>query len=75
MQTVGKSSGWKGRAARWAVGLILVALVSIYAGISLFTADRLTRPTNHPSGLDLRVWDAGARPWSTRTSDRITLRG
>ena len=61
--------------ARWIVGLTLAAIVSSYAGISLFTADRLTRPTNHPSRFDARMWDASAQPWSTRTSDRITLRG
>jgi len=65
----------KKRLTAWVVGLSLLLFGSIYGGISLFTADRLTRPTNHPSRLDPRDWNAGARPWSTRTSDRITLRG
>ena len=75
MESVEKRLGWKGRAARGVIGFTFVAFVSIYAGISLFTADRLTRATNHPSRLDPRAWVAGAKPWSTLTSDRITLRG
>jgi alpha-beta hydrolase superfamily lysophospholipase len=57
------------------LGSIVAALGLVYGGVSLFTADRLTRPTNHPARFDLRSWDAGALAWSTRTDDRITLRG
>jgi pimeloyl-ACP methyl ester carboxylesterase len=53
----------------------VVSCGSIYAGVSVLTADRLTRPSNRPSRLDPREWAAGARPWSTQTADGITLRG
>ena len=49
------------------------ALSSNYAGL-VFTADRLTRATNHPSRFDPRRWEP-RMPWSTRTSIPITLRG
>jgi hypothetical protein len=38
-------------------------------------ADRLTRPTNRVARIGPRAWNAGAEPWTTRTSDGITLRG
>jgi len=75
METIGETQGSKKRVARWLTAFTVVVFGSIYAGVSLFTADRLTRPTNHPSRLDPRVWGASALPWSTRTADRITLRG
>jgi pimeloyl-ACP methyl ester carboxylesterase len=69
----------KGRSARnVATGilvLILVVVGLIYTGISLLTADRLTRPTNHPLTLDPHKLSPDARSWSTRTADGITLRG
>jgi alpha-beta hydrolase superfamily lysophospholipase len=46
-----------------------------YTGVSLLTADRLTRPTNHPLSIDPRRLSEHARPWATRTTDGITLRG
>ena len=46
-----------------------------YAGVSLLTAERLTRPTNHPLQLDPRRVSDDAEPWSARTSDGVTLRG
>ncbi|HKI18729.1 MAG TPA: alpha/beta fold hydrolase [Isosphaeraceae bacterium] len=75
MEPIAELRRSKRRPAAWAVGLALLLFGSIYAGVSLLTADRLTRPTNHPSRFDPREWNAGAQPWSTRTSDRITLRG
>ncbi len=54
------------------VGLLLVAG---YVGISLFTAERLTHPTNHPLQIDPRRVSSDALPWSVRTSDGVTLRG
>ena len=70
METIGKPQGWKGRVAKWIVGFTLASFGSVYAGISIFTADRLTRPTNHPSRFDPRalgrrrttVVDANIRP-------------
>jgi pimeloyl-ACP methyl ester carboxylesterase len=53
--------------------LVLFALV--YAGISLVTAERLTRPTNHALTIDPHELSPDARSWSTRTVDGITLRG
>jgi len=75
MEPIAELRRSKRRTAAWAVGLALLVFGSIYAGVSLLSADRLTRPTNHPARFDPREWNAGAEPWSTRTSDRITLRG
>src|SRR5262249_56686143 len=47
----------------------------LYAGVSVVTAERLTRPTNHTLSLDPRRISQDARPWSTRTADGLTLRG
>ncbi|HZW31300.1 MAG TPA: alpha/beta fold hydrolase, partial [Isosphaeraceae bacterium] len=59
-----------------AIAAILLSLLAvIYAGVSLVTADRLTRPTNHPLRIDPHVLSRDAQPWSTRTADGITLRG
>jgi dipeptidyl aminopeptidase/acylaminoacyl peptidase len=44
-------------------------------GISLFTADVLTRPSNHRSALDPREVSLDATPWRVRTADGLTLRG
>jgi uncharacterized protein len=73
--TIARSRGWKKRLAVWIGGLCVSLAALIYASISLVTADRLTRSTNHPSHIDPRRWDPGAQPWSTQTFDSITLRG
>jgi uncharacterized protein len=75
METIAKT-----RRRQWiSIWIVLVstAVVGlIYAGVSLFIADRLTRPTNHPLVIDpLIKVSADAEAWSTRTSDGITLRG
>src|ERR1700730_18079806 len=75
MEPIAEPQGSKKRLATWIVGPSVLLCGSIYSAVSLLTADRLTRPTNHPSRLDPRAWDAGAQPWSARTSDQITLRG
>ncbi len=75
MSTVVRARGFKRRLAAWIAGPCVALLAVAYVGISLFTADRLTRPTNHPSAFDLRHLEPGAQPWSTRTSDAVTLRG
>ena len=41
----------------------------------MFTADRLTQPTNRPLPIDPRRVSDDAREWSTRTADGLTLRG
>ena len=53
----------------------LLLLGGGYAGVSLLTAERLTRPTNHPLAIDPRRFSKDAQPWSARTSDGVTLRG
>jgi pimeloyl-ACP methyl ester carboxylesterase len=63
------------RAAAWIVGVAVFLFASVYAGISTFTADRLTRPTNRPLPIDARQVSEDAQAWSTRTSDGLTLRG
>ncbi len=52
-----------------------IAFAIAYPAISLVTAEQLTRPTNHPLTLDPRAVSLDATPWSTRTSDGVTLRG
>ena len=61
---------------------VLGTLVSVclllgagYVGVSLFTAERLTRPTNHPLRIDPRRLSSDAQAWSVRTIDGVTLRG
>ncbi|MGC8638893.1 MAG: alpha/beta hydrolase [Isosphaeraceae bacterium] len=59
-------------------GLVVAGLLVLgggYAGISLVTADRLTRPTNHPLLIDPHRVSKDAQPWSVRTFDGVTLRG
>jgi uncharacterized protein len=63
------------RLAAWLIGFSLGLLGFCYGGVSLFTADRLTRATNHPLRIDPRRLSSDAEPWSARTSDGITLRG
>src|SRR4051794_24626254 len=46
-----------------------------YLGISLLTADLLTRPNNHPHRRDPYAVGGDAIRWSTRTADQLTLRG
>src|SRR5689334_15712224 len=63
------------RMATWMVGLAVLLFGLAYVGISVFTAERLTRPTNRPLPIDPRQISEGARAWSTRTADGLTLRG
>jgi len=63
------------RSAKWLVLALAVLAPLVYVGISLFTADILTRPTNHRSPLDPRLVSGDAVAWSTRTADGLTLRG
>ena len=61
--------------AAWIFGLAVLLFGLVYVGISAFTADRLTQPTNRPLPIDPRRVSEDAREWSTRTNDGITLRG
>ncbi|MFO0891745.1 MAG: alpha/beta fold hydrolase [Isosphaeraceae bacterium] len=63
------------RPALVAFGVGSLLLFAAYAAISLFTAERLTRPTNHPLLVDPRRLSEDAAPWSVRTGDGVTLRG
>jgi uncharacterized protein len=63
------------RVAAWVIGVFLSLSGLIYSGISLFTADRLTRSTNHALRIDPHQLSADARAWSARTPDGLTLRG
>ncbi len=61
--------------AAWLVGLAILLFGVSYAGISVYTADRLTQPTNRPLPIDPRKLSGDAREWSCRTADGLTLRG
>jgi uncharacterized protein len=67
------------RSRKWLSALLITALLgslgSIYGAVSWFTADRLTRPTNHPLQIDPLKLSADARAWTAKTSDGIRLRG
>jgi dipeptidyl aminopeptidase/acylaminoacyl peptidase len=59
----------------WIGSIALFGCGLAYGGISVFTADRLTRPTNRPLTIDPHRLSRDAQPWSARTSDGVTLRG
>src|SRR4051794_26521518 len=59
----------------WIIGILVVLLGLVYAGIALFAAERLTHPTNHGLMVDPRDLSEDIRSWSTRTADGLTLRG
>ena len=63
------------RVAAWIFGLAVLLFGLVYVGISAFTADRLTQPTNRPLPIDPRRVSEDAREWLTRTNDGLTLRG
>jgi len=46
-----------------------------YVGVACFTADRLTRASNHPLAVDPYGLSPDVEAWSTRTTDGVTLRG
>jgi pimeloyl-ACP methyl ester carboxylesterase len=63
------------RLAAWSIGVFVGLVGVIYGGVSLATAERLTRSTNRPLQIDPRGLSADAVAWSARTTDGITLRG
>ena len=63
------------RSLSWS-GVVLAALfAAVYLGISLFSAEVLTRAHNQPERLDPRRVSLVATPWSVHTDDGLTLRG
>jgi pimeloyl-ACP methyl ester carboxylesterase len=63
------------RLARWLAWSTPLSLMSAYLGISLLSAEILTRPSNHPPRLDPKAVSIDAQSWSARTRDGLTLRG
>jgi pimeloyl-ACP methyl ester carboxylesterase len=66
------------RIRRVAASVLCIAVMLIgmlYVGVSVVTAERLTRPTNRPLSIDPRRLSEDARAWATRTADGLTLRG
>ncbi len=63
------------RVAKWSAWVVPIVLILIYLGISLLSAEILTRAHNHPPVLDPRLVSPLATPWSARTDDGLTLRG
>lgn len=63
------------RVAKWLAVAASCLGPSSYVGISLLTAEMLTRPTNHRSPVDPRRVSLDATPWRVRTADGLTLRG
>jgi pimeloyl-ACP methyl ester carboxylesterase len=59
----------------WVLAITGAILGFAYVGIAWFTADRLTRPTNHPLVIDPQNLSPEVSAWSTRTADGLTLRG
>jgi dipeptidyl aminopeptidase/acylaminoacyl peptidase len=68
----------RGRMRRVVAAIVSLAMLlfgMLYVGVSVVTAERLTRATNRPLSIDPRRLSEDARPWSTRTADGLTLRG
>ncbi len=70
--------GFAGKPPRWlrlGLGVGVILAIAVYCGISLYSAERLTRPTNHRVPFDAHRLDPSAEAWSARTLDGLTLRG
>jgi uncharacterized protein len=65
---VKRLGGWLGASA-------LLLLGGGYTCVCLFTAERLTHPSNCPLIIDPRWLSSDARAWETRTTDGVRLRG
>src|SRR5262245_8265108 len=63
------------RIAKWLAWASAVSLLLGYSGISLLTADLLTRPNTRPLTIHPKAVSPDATAWSVRTSDCLTLRG
>jgi pimeloyl-ACP methyl ester carboxylesterase len=75
MVSTSRQPGRWPRVTAWTTLALFLLLFAGYAGISVWTAEVLTRPTNHESSLDPRMVGRDATAWSTRTSDGLILRG
>lgn len=71
----GRSRRAVNRLARWLLPAFAVTLPVGYTGISLFSADVLTRSNNRAARVNPRAVGRDAEPWSTCTEDGLTLRG
>jgi pimeloyl-ACP methyl ester carboxylesterase len=70
-----RTRGSAKRFAKAIVALIALTMAGGYVAVSWLTAERLTRPTNHPLQIDPHRVSPDAQPWSARTTDGLTLRG
>lgn len=78
MESPTRSHSASRRPGRWLRIFALVVpllLLAVYSGVSLFSAEMLTRPHNHPLVLDPRSVSLGAKAWSVKTRDGVSLRG
>ena len=76
METLPRRSFLKSKAVKsLALGSPAFLGVTGYLAVSLFTAEVLTRPHNHPPMIDPRAVSPEAKAWSTQTADGLTLRG
>lgn len=63
------------RVAKVLAVVLALLLPTGYLGVSLLSANLLTRPHNHPHGFDIQRYVPEATAWSTKTADGLTLRG
>ena len=63
------------RTTKWFVVIGSMVLVGIYLGVSLLSAELLTRSHNQRPPLEPTFVSELATPWSVRTEDGLTLRG
>jgi uncharacterized protein len=63
------------RVATRILSLVVLLFGLAYLGVSVVTAERLTRPSNRALPIDPRQISEDAQAWSTRTADGLTLRG
>ncbi len=63
------------RTIKWFIVVGSMVLVGIYLGVSLLSAELLTRSHNQPPPLEPTFVSELATPWSMRTEDGLTLRG
>jgi len=63
------------RLSRTALAGAFLLFATAYGAICWLTAERLTRPTNHPLMVDPCRLSPDAEPWSVRTRDGLMLRG
>jgi pimeloyl-ACP methyl ester carboxylesterase len=70
-----QSASWRKRLLKAFAWLAPGFLGLVYLGISLYSAEVLTRTHNHPAFLDPRAVSPLATPWAVKTADGLTLRG